>query len=369
VRPAVSPGPRRAAIDESAAPQERVVVVRVRTMLTAIGLVLGAALAVGLVMRAEGGLTLIAIAAFLALALNPAVAAFERRGLRRGGAVAAVYALATAIAGCIAVVLVPPLVDQVGRFVDALPQIVADLTQGRGPLGFLETRYHVVERVQAATSGTTLTSEASSAVSALRSLAVDVLDAVVISFLTLFMLLEGPEWRRRIIEVTPERHRPAVQRIGAGVYRSVAGFVTGNLLASLLAAIVVTGVMLVAGVPYALPLGLFVAIVELAPYLGPIVATLAVTAVAFTQGAGTAVPVLAVLIAYHAIEGHTVRPLLYGRAVALSPLAVLVAILLGMQIAGILGVLVAIPVAGTINVVLCELLRRPGERTPEAAHA
>jgi predicted PurR-regulated permease PerM len=353
VRPARrAPPPQGVATAEGAALPERVVVVRLRTMLTAIGLVLGVALAAEVVVRAKAGLTLIAIAAFLALALNPAVAAFERRGLRRGGAV---YALALATVACIAVVLVPPLVEQVGRFIDALPQLVADLTDGRGPLGFLETKYHVVERVRDATQGdTALTREASSAVSALRDVATSIFGVVVVSFLTLFMLLEGPEWRRRVMALTPERHRPAVQRVGTGVYRSVAGFVTGNLLASLLAGIVVTGVMLVAGVPYAVPLGLFVAIVELVPFIGAFVATLVVTAVALTQGSATAIAVFAVLVAYHMVDGHILRPLLYGRAVALSPLTVLVSLLVCTELAGVLGALAAIPVAGSINVVLRE---------------
>jgi predicted PurR-regulated permease PerM len=153
-----------------------------------------------------------------------------------------------------------------------------------------------------------------------------------------------------------------VERIGAGVYHSVGGFVTGNLLASLLAGVVATVIMLVAGVPYAVPLGLFVAIIELVPYVGPLVATIVVTAVALTVGLTSALVALALLLVYHAIEGHSLRPMLYGRAVKLSPLAVLVAILLGTEIAGILGALVAIPVAGSIQVLLRELLQRRDER-------
>lgn len=356
------------ALEDAPAPQERVVVVPLRTMLAAIGLVLGAVLAVELVGRARAGLTLIAVAAFLALALNPSVVALQRRGLRRGEAVAAVCALAAVGVTCIALVLVPPLVEQGGRFVDALPRIVAQLTDGHGPLGFLETRYHVVERLREATSSSGgLAREATSAVSVLRSVAATVLGVVVIAFLTLFMLIEGPEWRRRAIALTPQRQRPAVERIGAGLYRSVAGFVTGTLLASLAAAVVTTAVMLVAGIPYALPLAVFVAIVEVVPFIGPVLATLVVTAVAITESPATAAVVFGLLLAYHAIEGHTLRPFLYGRAVRLSPLTVLISILLCTEIAGILGAVVAIPVAGTVDVLARELLSR--QTSSEGAHA
>jgi predicted PurR-regulated permease PerM len=235
--------------------------------------------------------------------------------------------------------------------------LIAQLTRGRGPIGFLETRYHVVERLRSATAGgTTIVRDATSALGAVRGVATSLLGVVVIAFLTLFMLLEGPEWRRRVLALTPEPGRPALERVGAGVYRCVAGFVSGNLVASLLAGCVATVIVLVAGVPYALPLGLFVAIVDLVPFAGPIVATVVVSAVALADSAGTALVVLLLLTGYHVVEGHTVRPLLYGRGVALSPLTVLVALLLCTEVFGLLGTLLAIPIAGTVSVVLAELL-------------
>jgi predicted PurR-regulated permease PerM len=242
---------------------------------------------------------------------------------------------------------------------------VNDLTKGHGPLGFLERKYHVVERVRAATTGqgsSGLLGQAGSALTAVEGIAATLIGTIIIAFLTFFMLLEGPEWRERCTGLIPETHRAMLERIGAGVYQSVRGFVTGNLLASLLAGLVAMTIMLVAGVPYAVPLGLFVAIVELVPYVGPLVATIVVTAVALTVSVTSALVALALLVVYHAIEGHTLRPFLYGRAVKLSPLAVLVAIVVGTEVAGILGALLAIPVAGSIQVIIRELLDRRDER-------
>jgi predicted PurR-regulated permease PerM len=89
---------------------------------------------------------------------------------------------------------------------------------------------------------------------------------------------------------------------------------------------------------------------------------LVVTAVAVTVGVTSALVALGLLVAYHVVEGHTLRPFLYGRAVKLSPLAVLVAILLGTEIAGILGALIAIPVAGSIQVIIGEPIQQREER-------
>jgi predicted PurR-regulated permease PerM len=348
------------------AAQGRVVVVfHPRSILAALGVVLAVMAAVEFALLAQAGLTLVMIALFLALALNPAVEFVQRRGLGRGAAVGVVYVLALAVVALLGLVFVPPLVDQISKLVTALPGLVDDLTKGHGPLGFLERKYQVVERVQSATTGPNadaVLGQAGSALAAVEGIAATVVGSIIIAFLTFFMLLEGPDWRRRCNELIPDTNRGVVERIGAGVYRSVGGFVTGNLVASLLAGLVATGIMLVTGVPYAVPLGVFVAIIELVPYVGPLVATVVVTAVALTVGTVSALVALGLLLVYHAVEGHTLRPYLYGRAVKLSPLAVLVAILLGTEIAGILGALIAIPVAGSVQVIIRELLQRREER-------
>ena len=342
-----------------------VVVFHPRSVLTALGVLVAVVAAIEFMLLAQAGLTLVVVALFLALALNPAVEFLQRRGLGRAMAVGAVYIVALAFFALLGLVFIPPLVEQVSKLVTALPDLVGDLTRGHGPLGFLERKYQVVERVRDATSGPgadTLLGQAASALTAVKGIATTVVGLLIIAFLTFFMLLEGPEWRHRCTELVPEAHRGAVERVGAGVYRAVGGFVTGNLVASLLAGLFATIIMLVTGVPYAVPIGLFVAIIELVPYVGPLVATIVVVAVALTVGLTSALVTLGLLLAYHAIEGHTLRPFLYGRAVQLSPLAVLVAILLGTEIAGILGALIAIPVAGSVQVIIQELIARRDER-------
>jgi len=348
-----------------------VIVFRPRSILVGLGVVLGVTAALGFVLLARSGLTLIAIGLFLALALNPAVEFFQRRGLSRGRAVAAVYVLAVMAFALLGLVFVPPLVTQITHFVDALPGLVGDLTRGRGPFGFLERRYHVVEAVRKATQNRTsgLTGAASPALGVAVGVVKTAGGVVIIAFLTLFMLLEGPEWRRRVTELIPERNRGSIERVGAGIYKSVGGFVSGNLLASFLAGVYATVILLAVGVPYAFPLGVFTLITELIPFLGPLLVTVVLTLVALTTGAVAGLVVLLLLLLYHAIEGHSLRPFIYGRALRLSALAVLMAIILGTEVAGILGALVAIPIAGAVQVIVHELLdQRAGRQgAPENA--
>jgi len=349
------------------APAERVVVIRPRTILVALGVLLGVVALVGLVFLAQQGLTLILVALFLALALNPAVDFFQRRGMGRGLAVATVSILVVVFFGLLAAVFIPPLVTQITHFVQALPGIVQDLTKGRGPFGFLERKYHVVEEVTKLTKKVSGPGVAAPALGVAVGVATTIGGIFIIAFLTVFMLLEGPDWRVRVTDLIAERYRASAERIGAGVYRSVSGFVTGNLLASLLAGIVATIILLAVGVPYAIPLGLFTAIIEVIPYIGPAVVTLLLGLVALTVSPLAAAIVFGSMAVYHLVEGHTVRPLIYGRALNLSALAVLVAIILGTEIAGILGALAAIPVAGSIQVLLNEILEQRGMREPAVA--
>ena len=348
-------------------PQERVLVLRPRTVLVVLGVALAVVALVGLVFLAQQGLTLILVALFLALALNPAVEFFQRRGMGRGLAVATVSILVVVFFGLLAAVFIPPLVTQITHFVQALPGIVQDLTKGRGPLGFLERKYHVVEQVTKLTNKVSGPGVAAPALGVAVGVATTIGGIFIIAFLTLFMLLEGPDWRARITDVIADRHRASAERIGAGVYKSVSGFVTGNLLASLLAGIVATIILLAVGVPYAFPLGLFTAIIEVIPYIGPAVVTLLLGLVALTVSPLAAAIVFGSMAVYHLVEGHTVRPLIYGRALNLSALAVLIAIILGTEIAGILGALAAIPVAGSIQVILNEILEQRGAREPAVA--
>src|SRR5215210_129814 len=133
-------------------PPERVVQLRPRTVLQVAGLLVGVALALYVVWISIRVITWVLVALFLALALDPAVRFLQSRGLRRRGAAAAViYTGAIAVVGLLAALLVPPLVDEAEGLADALPGYVEDITAGRGPLGFLERDYQIVEKVREAT--------------------------------------------------------------------------------------------------------------------------------------------------------------------------------------------------------------------------
>jgi predicted PurR-regulated permease PerM len=340
--------------------QARLVEVRSRTILRILGIVIGVVVLLEVIWVARQVVSWLVISLFLALALNPLVSWIERRGhVGRGTAIAAAYLIVAIVVAAVGWTFVPKLVSEVNGFVQHLPNYVHDLTRGRGRLGFLERKYHVVEKVRHLVENggaSRLLGLSGTALAITKSVLTIIAASVTIIFLTFFMLLEGGKWVEHVYGLLPEGSRQRWRKVGHDIYRTVGGYVTGNLLISLIAGVSATIVLLVMGVPYAVALGLLVAILDLIPLAGATLAGIVVVGISFLHSIAAGIVVLAFIIVYQQIENHFLQPVIYGRTVQLSPLAVLIAVLVGADLAGILGALAAIPVAGSIQVVLRDLL-------------
>jgi predicted PurR-regulated permease PerM len=341
--------------------QERVVRFSVRSVLSVIALVIAAWAMLSIIAITRQVISWILVSIFLSLALNPAVEWFMGRGIRRrGAAVGVTFALAIGAIVGIGFLFIPTLVNQVNDFVQALPGYVDDLTKGRGRLGFLHTKYHIVDKVREAVSSggaSKVLGLTGTAVSITKSVITLVVAIITITFLTFFMLLEGPAWMERFYALLPEGSQARWRRVGYDVYRTVGGYVTGNLLISLIAGTLTTIILLILGVPFAVALGVIVAILDLIPLAGATIAAIIIGTVAFIHSITAGIVVVLFFIAYQQIENHVLQPVIYGRTVQLSPLAVLISVLIGAKLAGILGALGAIPIAGAIQVLLFDWQR------------
>lgn len=346
--------------------EERVVRFRPTTILALLGITIGVFLLLEIVWLARQVLTWILIAVFLALALNPAVDWFQRHGLRRRGAATAVTAFVV-LAGIalLGLLFIPTLVKEVNGFAQALPEYIDDITHRRGRLGFLESRYQITERVRQeveAGGASRLLGLTGTAVAITKGILTAVVAVVTIAFMTFFMLLEGPVWMERFYALLPERSRDRWRHVGNQIYLTVGGYVTGNLFISVIAGVTATLVLLLLGVPYAVALGLVVAIFDLIPLAGATIAAIIVCTVGFLHALSAGLILIVFFIVYQQIENHLLQPLVYSRTVRLSPLAILIAVLVGAKIAGVVGALAAIPVAGTIQVVLQSWLEERRKR-------
>ena len=350
--------------------EERVVRLRATTILAVLGITIAVAVLLEVLWIARQVLTWMLIALFLALALNPAVEWFQRHGIRRRGLAAGVtFLLALGSIAALGALFIPTLVHEVNGFVQALPGYVNDVTHRQGRFGFLESKYHVTERVRSAISSggaSSVLGLTGTAVAITKGIITAVAATVTITFMTLFMLLEGPAWMERFYTLLPARSRERWRGIGHQIYRTVGGYITGNIFISLIAGVSSTVVLLAFGVPYAVALGLLVAILDLIPLAGATIAAIIVVSVAFIHSVPAGIVLLIFFVAYQQIENHIIQPVVYSRTVQLSPLAVLISVLIGAQLAGVLGALAAIPVAGALQVLMLSWLeeRRKRRTTP-----
>jgi predicted PurR-regulated permease PerM len=337
---------------------DRTVHFRPRTIFAILGIILGVAVVLYVLYVARHVLSWLLIALFLALALNPAVEWFQRHGLNRGSAAGVTFILALLAVAGLGWLFVPTLVDQVNSFANKVPDYIHDLTHGRGRLGFLETKYHIVERVKTAIHNNgvgKLAIGAGAALAVTKSVISAVVATLTIVFLTFFLVLEGPAWVERIFSLVAAEKQPRWRRVAHDIYRTVGGYVTGNLLISLIAGISSGIVLWATGVPFAVALGLLVGLLDLIPLAGATIAAIVVVLVAIAASGATAAIIVGVyFVVYQQVENHVIQPLVYGRTVQLSPLAVLVSVLVGAELAGVLGALAAIPVAGALQVLLVD---------------
>jgi predicted PurR-regulated permease PerM len=354
-------------------PEERLRLVhfRPRTVLVVIGILVAVFAILQVVWIARHILAWIFIALFLALALNPAVDRVERRLKRRGLATGIVYLATLGVIVAIGALFIPTLVNQVNDFAHKVPEYLEDLTKGRGRLGFLQEKYHLVDKARDAVregGAAKLFGLSGTAVAVAKGVVTVVVATLTIAFLTFFMLLEGPRWVERFYSLLSPASRKRWQAVGHDIYRTVGGYVTGNLFISLIAGTLTTIVLAITHVPYAIALGLIVAILDLIPLAGATIAAIVVGSVAFLHSITAGIVVIAFFIVYQQVENHLIQPVVYGRTVQLSPLAVLISVLIGAELAGVLGALAAIPVAGTLQVIFLDWLRhRRGEAPTGAA--
>ena len=342
--------------------RQRVVQFRPRTVLLVIGLLVGVAIVLEILWISRHILSWVFIALFLSLALNPLVDRLERRfGGRRGAATAIVLLAVLAVIAAIGALFIPTLVHQVSGFAGKVPDYLDQVTKGRGRLGFLQTKYHLVDKARNALhhgGAKRLFGLSGTAIAITKGVITAVVATVTIIFMTFFMLMEGPSWVERAFSLLRPESRPRWRRVAHDVYRTVGGYVTGNLLISVIAGVSTGIVLVILGVPYAVALGLIVGILDLVPLAGATIAGIIIATVAFIHSIVAGIIVVVFFVVYQQIENHVLQPVVYGRTVQLSPLVVLISVLIGAELAGVLGALAAIPVAGTLQVLLVDYLRQ-----------
>jgi len=328
--------------------------VPVRTILATIGLVLLTVVLLYVLYDVRRIVTWIVVAAFFSVALYPVVNwATDRLGGRRALSTLVVFlAVLVALIGLITVFTVP-LAREGSAFADQLPKVVDDARAGRGPVGHFLDRTHALtyvtshqDQLKHYASGLT-----TPAAGVLRGVATGVAGVVTIFVLAYLMVLEGP----KVVDGSLGLFRPGTARriraVGSDCAKSITGYLSGNLLISVICGVLTYVVLKVTGVPFAGLIALFVAVADLIPLVGATLGAIVALIAAAIHSIPALIVVAVFFLVYQQLENHLLQPVILSRTVKLNPLTVLIAILIAVELAGVLGAFLAIPVAGMAQVI------------------
>ncbi len=297
---------------------------------------------------------LLVVAVFFAIAITPAVNWIERRRVPRWAAILLVYlAIAASIFG-IGLLLVPPLVSGVESLSQDLPGYVQDLRNNETFKEY-DNRYHITDKLEQ--QAEELPSKLGQAAGTLQDVTVGVFSRFVELFallvISFFLVRDGERmlgWGYR--QLSPERAERA-RTVARDISDAIAGYVFGNFAISVLAGLVTYITLLILDVPFRVPLAIMFGFFDLIPLVGATIGGILVgIVVAFVNFPTGLIVWAAVLIGYQQLENHLIQPVVYGRAVQLHPLIVIVAILIGGSLLGVLGALLAIPAAAAVQAVV-----------------
>jgi predicted PurR-regulated permease PerM len=321
---------------------------------------LGVAVAYGLievVIRARSVLIIIGLAMFIAVGLDPVVGWLVRHRMPRWAAVLTVIACGLAITAGFLAAAIPPLASEATALAHQIPHYMHTLQDRNSQLGKLNVKYHVQQRLTSLVTGGggSLVGGVLGAGALVLSTASAIVAIMVLSIYFLFGLPQIKMFGYRLV---PHSRRPRAILIGDEIFAKVGGFVLGNFITSVIAGLGTYLWLLAWGVPYPLLLGMFVAILDLIPVIGSTIGGIVVSLVALTVSLPVALATLAFYVGYRLAEDYLIVPRIMGRTVQLPAIVSLVAVLIGGVLLGIVGALVAIPVAAAIRLLLHEIAIR-----------
>ena len=318
----------------------------------------GVAVTVGLVeliIAARAMLILVGLALFIAAGLEPLAAWLTRRGLPRWAAVLAIVAVGLGVVAGFLALAIPPLVTQATEFAHELPSYLHTLQSHNSAIGRLNERYHLRQRLTGMLTGST-GSLAAGLLGAGQFVISTLSSMLVVVVLVVYFLAAMPRIRLFAYRLAPRHRRERVTLLGDEIFTKVSGFLLGNLVTSVVAGLGTFAWMLALGIRYPVLLGMFVALADLVPVIGSTIGGAVVSLVALTVSVPVALATAGFYVAYRLAEDYLLVPKVMGHTVRVSAVVSIVAVLVGGALMGIIGALVAIPVAAVLRLLIDELL-------------
>jgi predicted PurR-regulated permease PerM len=327
-----------------------------RAVLRTVLIVVAVALTLYLIYLLRTPLTWLAIAAFIAVALSGPVNVLQRR-MRRGFAIALVYLALILIPIGFGALLIPSLVEQIEELAGNVPeyaQDVEDFVQDNETLRDLNERYNFTSEIQSAADD--LPSRIGDAAGVLQDIGVGVVSSifatVTILILSIFMVAGGPRWAHAFVLSQPAARRERIERALRDVANAIGNYVGGALVQATIAGVAAFIMLTILGAPFAAPLALVVAFFDLIPVVGATIAAVLIAIVMLFVNFPVGLIVWIVFaILYQQFENYVIQPQIQRRAVAVEGFVVIVAVLFGSTLFGVLGAILAIPIAASLQII------------------
>jgi len=317
---------------------------------------------VELIIRARPVLILIGLALFIAAGLDPVVGWLVRRRVRRWAAVLIVIACAAAVMAAFLAAAIPPLASEAAALAHQIPHYLHSLQDRNSQLGRLNVRFRLQQRLSKLVTGSGA-SWLGGVLGAGERVLSTASSVVLVLVLSIYFLAGLPRIKVFAYQLVPHSRRPRVILIGDEILAKVGGYVLGNFITSVIAGLGTYLWLLAFGIPYPILLAMFVALLDLIPVIGSSVGGAVVTLVALTVSLPVALATLAFYVGYRLAEDYLIVPRVIGRTVQVPAIVSLVAVLIGGVLLGIIGALVAIPVAAAIRLLLHEIAIRRLDRS------
>jgi predicted PurR-regulated permease PerM len=336
--------------------------VTVRTALTVAFALLGVVLFCYLVYATRVAITLTLLAVMLAVAIDHAVSLLQRKGMRRGPAIALVAISMTVLAVVLAFLVIPPTISQGQTLYDEFPKLI-DTFRKSSVFHAVDKKLNIVpmiDRIERRAPRFVL-----DFVHDLISLALALGTVVVLS---LFMVVFGAPVLWRGLDELPLHNRDAIKRVLKNIYDSIGGYVTGISLICLINTLFTTVFLAIVGMPAFLPLAVLSGMSSLVPYAGSIVTSITITLLAFvTKGPWQALACAIWFVTYGQIEGNLLTPLIFRRTLHVNPLVTTLAVLFFGEMGGVLGAIFAVPIVAAIQIITKEIIAAIKENEASAS--
>jgi predicted PurR-regulated permease PerM len=303
---------------------------------------------------------LIIISLFLAMGLNPAVDYLQSRKLKRGASVGVVVVVALLVIILFALVVIPPVFLQANDLIDSAPQLIDSLKNNR-TIAELNNQYGVIDTLQAkfeswVTDGKILTGAFGGVVGVGRTVLSGAFSTLTVLVLTLYFLSSLPSVTKIFYRLAPASRRERVSKIGDAIISRVGAFVGSQVLIAALAAIFVFFLSLGLNLPYAAALGMVILFVALIPLVGHFIGASIVILVALTESPTKALLALILYTLYVQIENYIITPRIMKRSLSIPGLVTILAALLGTSLLGLVGGLLAVPIAAAVLLIMDEVV-------------